>query len=315
MARSVVNTVHTLSVFQTTISAVSTEIKGIQDSSVDPQVERLLAYAAGDHRPSYVSLSQVQPILSFSTIDLKAALDLIDHLDGLGISGGTDVANMYFVKKAQVGARTSGANHQRFQSKLALIYLEEITATQNAYAEARFRVVTVYDGTNEALIPAGSISLPASINNLTQLFKLGKWDINGTNVDGVLSMTYRTGIDVVAKFAGGDHRPTFAGIARRAPSIELRTSEVPSYATFGISGTKGTGATTGYLYAVDEVGIVQTDVTAAHIKFTLQTNHHRIDMGPLSARNNDDGEGQITITPIFDGTNKEVIINTASAVT
>jgi hypothetical protein len=247
--------------------------------------------------------------------DLANALGLIDHQDGLGITGGTDTFELFAVKKTVVGTRVGGSNHFKFSSKQCFIYLQEISAEQGQHATARFGVCTVYDGTNEPLIVTTGVALPASISALTQFFKLGKVLLNAINVDGVTGITYRTGAVPEITFAGGDHRPTFCNLTRVAPLLQIRTLEVPHYSDYGITGTAGSGVATWYLYKLLKNSTVTVDGTAEHLKFTTQAAFSRIHMGPLRGVNNENLGGEIVLTPVYDGTNKPFTANLASAVT
>jgi hypothetical protein len=198
------------------------------------------------------------------------------------------------------------------------VYLEEITANENADAIARFRVVTAYDTTNECLIISTGVALPASINPLTQKFKLGKVLLNATNLPGVTGLTYRTGCEVGVTHGGGDHRPTFINVTKVAPEIEIRLKELPAASTFYGSGSytvAGSGVCTFYLSKRLKNAVVATDVTAEHIKLTTTAAFSKITVGRISATNNEDATLAINVRPVFDGTNKPVVVNPAVAIT
>lgn len=311
--RSTVSTIHTHGVFQTVIAATPTIILGVEQVGMDPKVKDMIGYAGGDYRPSFSTVDEIAPLFTFTCSDLVNSLTLIDHQDGKGISGGTDTAELYFAKETQVGTRAGGANNMEFSSKLALIYLEEISASQGQHATANFSVVTVYDTTNEPMIVTTGATLPTNAP-LTQFFKLGKSLINAVNVPGIVGFSYHPNIEVEVIHAGGDHRPTFASIKRGNPKIQLRTLEVPSYNTYGITGTVGSGICTSYLYKYLKNSTVALDATAEHIKITTTAAFSRIHMGALSARNDEKAEGEIVITAVYDGTNKPFVFNLASAV-
>jgi hypothetical protein len=313
--RSVVNTIHTDGVVVYTIAAAPTKLLGIEEVGVDPNVSGILNYAAGDYLPSYTAVNQIEPICDYTLTDLANALTLINHMTGLGITGGTDMFEMYFTRKKRVGTREIGALHMKFSSKECLTYLEEITAVQGQDARARFRVCTIYDGTNEPLLITTTVSLPTPIAPLIQKYKLGKVLLNAVNVDGVTGVTYRTGTQAAVVFAGGDHRPTFVAIDRVEPVLEIRTVEVPHYSDYGITGTAGTGICTFYLYKRLKNSTVELDATAVHIKGTTTANFSRINMGRLTARNNENAEGVIQLHPVADGTNLPLVLSLTSAIT
>lgn len=314
MARSVVNTIHTDGVVQYTISATPTKLLGIEEVGVDPNVSGILNYAAGDYLPSFTAVNQIEPVCDYTLTDISNALTIINHMSGLAITGGTDLFEMFFTKKKKLGTREVGANHFKFHSLNCLTYLEEINAVQGQDARARFRVCTIYDGTNEPLLITTAVSLPSAISPLTQKYKLGKVLLNAVNVDGVTGITYRTGIQPGVVFAGGDHRPTFAAIDRVEPVLEIRTLEVPHYSDYGITGVAGTGICTFYLYKRLKNTTVELDATAVHIKGTTTANFSRINMGRLTARTNENAEGVIMLHPVTDGTNLPVVLSFTSAV-
>ena len=326
MARSLVSTLHTNSVVQTSIGAGPTlyPILGIEDYHVDPKIQDEVNRSGGDHRPSHIFMESYAPEVTWSCSDLANALAHIDHLDGKGVglaAGGLagDFISFYFVKKqhsptVSLPARLAGSVHTQAKSFTSYTFLEEITAQQGSHAVARFRTVTAWDATNEPIIFAGSSALPSGISNLTEMFKLGKWDIQGSNIDGVIGMTYRTGITVDVTFAGGDHRPSFISQKTREPVIELTTTELPLFTTLTPAGAKGTTAVAGYLYKTDETGNVTADATATHLKFTCSANSYRNSPGAITVRQNENLTWTVMIKPMHDGSLKEVVLSTASAV-
>lgn len=318
MARSVVSTLHTHSVVSKTVSNSTSSVLGVEDYNVDPQIQTIINHAGGDHRPSYVAAISYSPVVNWSCSDIGNAVTLFggtNGLDGQSITGGTDTLDFYFAKKQKEGTRASGSNHTRARMFDSFTILEEITGNQNAHATARFRSVGIYDATNEPLIFAGSVALPSSISNLTTKFKMGQVQVNGSTVDGITSITVRTGIDLDVLFAGGDHRPSWVGMRQRVPIIEFTTLELPYFTTITPVGAKGTTAFAVYFYKIDEFGNVVADVTAEHIKISGQANQYRVNVGSISVRNNDNASFTTTLYPMHDGTNYEWTFSSTSAVT
>ena len=318
MARSNVGTLHTHSVVTKTISATPTSVLGVEDYALDPQIQNIINHAGGDHRPSYVAGISYSPIVTWSCSDLATAMNGFggtNALDGLSITGATDTLDFYFAKKAKEGTRATGSNHIRARMFDSYTYLEEITGGPGANATARFRSIGIYDGTNEPLIMGTAVALPSSISNLTEKFKAGQVNVNGSNVDGVTNITVRTGIETDILFAGGDHSPTWVGQRQRRPTIEFTTLELPFFATIGPSGAKGTTAFTVYFYKIDERGLVVADGTAEHIKFSGQANQYRVEVGAINVRNNDNVSFTTTLYPLHDGTNAEWTYTSTSTVT
>jgi hypothetical protein len=257
----------------------------------------------------------ISPIIAWSCSDVATALTAINHLTGLTTTGGTDTLDFMFTKKQLLATRASSTNHTRARTLDALTVLEEISATQGEHAVARFRTTCIYDGTNEPLIFAGSIALAANTSNLVQKYKLGQVQVNGSAVDGITGWTYRPNIEVETVMAGGSHRPSFAAVRQRQPTLEYTTLEIPHMTSLTPDGAKGTTAFAFYLQKMDEYGDVVAANTAEHVKLTCQANHYRLDPGAITVRNNDNATFTVTVRPMHDGTNDEVSVNTASAIT
>ena len=66
--RSTVKTIHTLSVVQASMGAgpTLTNILGVEEVGVDPQVTGILNYGAGDYRPSFSAVNQIQPMFDWT---------------------------------------------------------------------------------------------------------------------------------------------------------------------------------------------------------------------------------------------------------
>ena len=100
----------------------------------------------------------------------------------------------------------------------------------------------------------------------------------------------------------------------RKPKITIKTTDVISLSTFGLSGVAQGGTDSViYLRKVAEGGARVQDGTAEHISFTVDEG--MITVTGIDANDGEVANSTIEITPTFDGKNDILAIGTAVAIT
>ena len=291
-------------------------LDGVTDVGVNPEVAQRILYGAGQHLATHVHVHAVTPMINFTTTDLATALTNIDPDTGMAIdSGGSafDLLTMLFTKKQNLGTRGGDSAHFSVTVNLALVVLRSVTLEQGGVAKAQIEIHVIYDGTNDPFVYAQTVTLP-HVPSIDEAFTLGPFNINGSLVDAFDRVTINYGNRVNAVFAGGALYPEHVNIDEHGPTIELYTKDVGVLDDYGLLGT-AISASDVVFYAkkyANESNYVANG-TAEHIKFTLDKGI--VVPASASGMNNVDAEAQLVITPIYDGTNDPIVMDTASAIT
>ena len=297
-----------------TVGAGDVFIDQITDFNVDTAINEILEGADGMVDPTFVAVQSQSPKVGFTSTKLATALAKCG-ISGLAISADADEdgAEFWFQKVAEGGTRTSGSNHLKMTMKKGLLVPRSLSAPNDGIANLTFEALAVYDLTNDPIVIATSQSLEGT-PVVDELFTCGPVEINGVALAGIQEITIDFGITELIEGADGQVWPTFVGIMTRRPVITIRTLDVLSLNTFGLSG-KAQGATDSkiYLRKIAEGGTRVADATEEHISFAIDEG--RIMVNTISGGHDAPQMSEVKITPSYDGSNDIMVINTATAIT
>ncbi|HEX8914418.1 MAG TPA: hypothetical protein VF796_18870 [Humisphaera sp.] len=283
-------------------------INQVQGYEPDPGFELLVHTGDGQTDMAFAAIMQQSPRVGFSTTAVARAL-AVSALSGASLSAGMDI---WFQRVAHGGTRTGGSTSLKLSSAKGLLVPMFVEAAQGGPATIHYTaVITSADGTTIPFTATASQALP-SFALADEVFTVGPASLNGTAVEGVQSVRVDLGFQVLTKAGDGHAYPTFAGIARRQPTISIRTLDVSALASGNFSAAQTATDSVVYLRKLAKNGTRVGDATAQHVKFT-------VDDGIFVTRpfGGQDGQEQMTeilIQPTWDGTNDVVAINTASAI-
>jgi len=301
-----------------TTAGVDVFIKQVQDFAVDTAIQNALRSADGDVDPTYVTVMNQSPRISFTTTYLATTLAVSSDAfmtAGLKIDsdGDDDGSEFWFRKCTEGGTRETGASHIKLTVNEGLLLPRTITATQGQPATLALDTIITYDGSNDPIVLATSSSLEGT-TGVSELYTLGKVTINGTDVDGVQSWVWDAGIREMVRGADGDVWPTYACIMDRMPTLTVTTPDVSLINTYGISGTAVSASDViFYLRHCTEGGTRVADATETHIKFTLDEGI--IQTQTINGSHPGELLAQLIITPTYDGSNSIVVVDTTAAIT
>ena len=289
---------------QYTLSAVkndATLIKGIQNHSINPGLAQLISSGSGAVDPTFVSVGQIQPELTFDTLVIKTALA------GLGGISGEALANytFFFQKMLDGGLRGGAASHIKVVAAAGIIVPTQIRAAQGGEATIGYRVVPKSaDGSASPLAFTGSQSLVGGQDQVDEVYTMGPVEINGAALDGVEDWLLDFGINLNIITADGHIYPTFVGVMNRTLSITIRTFDIEKFQSWGLGGTAQTGTdSTVKLLDQTEGGVRGT----SPITFAIDAGMAHVDSidGPQGQRIG----SSVKITPISDGVSDIIVVS------
>lgn len=288
----------------------ATTLTGVRRKSVDPAIQIALEMMGGATQPSFGGLLQQDPGISFGITDIARMLT-VTGVGTLDIPGSVASVVSYWANMENKKTVTAGAAHDRERILAGMIVPMRINARQGQFAEMDVSVLPIYDGTNNPIIFDTAQSLPTGV--VSQAFTLGPVSVNGTAVNGGLSMVIDFGFSIERIAGDGDTWPTFVCTYANAPRIELATPNRALLNQLGLSGGNITADVVAYLRGMERNKKAYANASAQHIKFTAVDGvaHPGVGSAEVARR----GEFAATIVTTTDGTNAALQLALASMIT
>lgn len=253
------------------------------------------AMTSGGATVSQQSGIRGEEVTTVSSADLAALVALNTSTFcsvGLYLTG--DTITVPLKERSLGGQFASGSNHPALSGSDCLIIPTEFSATQDAEAGASctFDIHWISsDGvTREA---AGSTGNALASQAFNAEFALGKADVNGSDVSGVVGIAVRPGITLTKSSTNGGIYPTHISIQQVEPVVEITVNDIDTAVALA-GGFTTTTAMNVYFRKRADGGTYVADITAQHIKFTFAAGIHNL--GSLSANENADGTATIRVT-------------------
>ncbi len=284
--------VHTLA----PVVHASNQIHQITRLALSPGVERLLAGGNGQVNPGFVGIAGLQPELSFTTTALKVALAALGDIDGVPVAGSN--LDFYFQKVLAGGKRAGATSHIKGTVVAGIIVPTTITIPQGQPATIDYRCVMISaDGDAAPMAWATAQSLPTE-TPASEIYVLGGASLNGTDIDGVDTVTINLGIGLWVDGGSGKPYKTHVGISQQQPTIMISGRSIDPIATWDLDGqAQDASDSVITASALVEGGMVSG---AADVTFTVDDGLMHYD--DVSGSDGERLGGQITLVPTYDGT-------------
>jgi len=242
----------------------SSFISQITSAAPAPGIQTMVAMAAGFPEPLFVGNMRQAPEVSFESGQIKTILDLTG-ISIADLSGAN--TDLLYKKVDNLGSRVADATaeHIRLRMANAVLGCGSIRAGHDSPASAGCLLVNPYDGSNEPIVPAGSIALSGTPTS-AEHFVCGPVYINGSQLVGVQSVSIDFGRQWMRTGGDGELYNTFAAEMSISPTITIDTTTLPAWTTLGLNGTAITSLSV-YLRRIATTGRVANG-TASHIKFS-----------------------------------------------
>jgi len=294
----------------------ATMLGGITALNIDPGIQVRNDATGGEVFSQFQSINAIQPVATFTSKAIKAALDLSGLL-GLDISTLGAGLNMFAYKHASAGTRAGETSHRKYNVVEGLVFPRRLVAAGRGDADLNYEARITQDGSaNDPIIVTKDVTLPQAESD-DQRFALGPVTIESVLLTHLRSFELAFGLTVETEGDGSSIYDTFASIATIQPVITLRGIDLEWLDSANIPwlGKVATHTNTAiYLRRRASGGSFVADEQEQHIKITaagLAT------IGPCfdAAGATMGGEVSLTMPCKYDGTNNPVIINTASTIT
>ncbi len=278
----------------------STLFKGIQSSQISPNMQQIIAASSGAIDPTFVAVGRLQPQISFTALTIKTILN------ACGISGAAMASDKaFFQKMTDDGGRAGAISHMQITMANGLIIPTSIQASALPAPATISCLATPRsaDGSASPLAIVVNASLEVGQDADTEVYVLGAVTINGTELEGVDDWSLDFGIALDITFGSGHVYPTYLGIMARNPRFTIRTFDLAKFQSW---------AETGIAQSDTDSTVVLQDQLASGVRgsspITFSIDAGMAHFETVGADQGNKGVGQVTITPVSDGTNAIIAI-------
>lgn len=289
-------------------------IDQITNYNISTGLREIVEAADGSVDATFAAVMGADPVLTFTTSDLKALLDLATG-DGLHITSDEvddPGVTLWLQALDEGGTRKSGANHIKVVIGNGILVPRIISATHDGGpATATFDVLPISsDGSTTPVAVTGSVALEGT-PTVSALWTLGTCKVRNSDLPAV-DLTIDYGIDARREGADGLPYATYSYIMSRRPTITFTSPNVGAFATYGIAGLAVSATTVVYFRKMSEGGTRVAVATEEHISCTVA-------QGDISIRTISGAHGQrlgaaMQITPTYNDSNAVIAWDTTAAI-
>lgn len=204
----------------------------VRNVSAPPGIEKMLGYAGGAVDPQVIAEAFRDPKVNITSGDIGTILAAVSPVSGLNCTGSSIIQ---FQQRSSGGTFAGAGNHGLLTAPLGFLYIEEISAQQDAKEGATVRLVFVplRSGSNMPLVPSAGQSLTGSVA-INGLYRLSKVVYEGSVIGGVQSVRFRSGITAPGKRESGNVAADVCSIVRREPMFEVKGTNFSKIASVGL---------------------------------------------------------------------------------
>lgn len=268
----------------------------------NPALGQIVEANSGDVDPTYMAVMTAAPVLGIMTRAMSV-------LSSFGIAG-AQITTMDAWLQQLVKHGTRNATSKKLTIATGICVPRTLTVAQGQPAELALEAIALSSDGTTAPVAAGTGTMAA--NPTPVLHTLGPVSLNGQAYD-VISMTIDFGIGLLVEASEGNVYPDYATIIARTPSISVVGKDVDLRTAVGFDGlAQGATDSLFHLRKLDQNGKRVANNVAEHIKFTIDDG--MISAQAINAPHGERALTEITIVPVYDGTNAIMVIDTASVI-
>lgn len=269
---------------------------------------------SGEVYSRHIAIVNRRPGATFSTLAIATGLTQLP-VAGLNVASLVAGLKLYAQKHQEGGTRATGSTHRKFTGVKGIAVPRRLECEYMGDAKLDAEYLATYDGTNDPIVEADTIALPAGITD-AERFTIGKMTVGGILLTHVKRISVDFGITVELEAADNDIFPRFASIMLYKPRITLGGIDLEWLKAANIprAGIVCTAANT-LLHLqkrTQDVASLVAAGTAEHVKLTCVGIAHIEES--MNASGQSGAEASLVIETKHDGTNAPLAVNTASTI-
>lgn len=213
-------------------------ISGITASSIAANSVVKFEPSSGSLYATVAYLENVSPVGSFTTLNLKRAIEVIG-LTAKCITNDTNPGiHQYFQLQGCEGPE-AGAVHRRYTTGKGVLYPRSLSVDHRGDAEMVYELATVYDGQNDPVAVTENVALPA-VTDDDDRYTMSQFDIAGItfDTDHAADPQYDSETEVIGKRSINiDFQPTVSSAGADSElydSVQSITSVLPLITVTGV---------------------------------------------------------------------------------
>jgi len=238
----------------------------LDDHAVEFNFEEFALRQGAEATPTMVGAMAQRPDLAGRTAQIA---DVIGAMTVEDICADFSAGDVLTVWRPGVsgGIRHATADYRVTLDNNAFAYWTGFEAEQRGMASLSYRVVPIFDGTNDPFTLTG-VGTNAVTTGFAGGYTLGPISLNGSTVGGVLGVNWTNNVQTEEVDADGQPFLTYAGIQTYAPGFTFRSTDLTLLDTYG-----GRGATLTawklYLRQLQACDLAYGDAETEHVLFAF----------------------------------------------
>lgn len=302
--------------------AAPVTLGGIGSQRVNTNTDVVGDALSGEVYNRWASIRSQKPVFDFMTKAILTGLANVPltGLDIVTVLTGTDKLSLFGQKVAEGGTRDAGAVHRLMKGSKGLVVLGSLSCQHQQDAELTLTTILTYDGTNDPIVVADNVSLPAGIVD-TERFSLGPIFLNAIAVTGHRSVNVNFGVQAVSEGSESEIWDRFAYIREIMAEITIAGVDVSLLAAakiplIGVLLTQpnppANTNTRIFFRKRASGGTFVADGTAVHVR--LNAAGLAYVETPFDGSGNAPGTATVRIKCHFDGLQPPIAVSTAVAI-
>lgn len=245
------------------------EITHLTDIGPDRGYQIVTETQAGSPVPCFVGVGSTDPVMPFTTRQLKSVMDTltVDYLVR-DLSAGTVTLWYQAGKPMEIRELPTTSKHIAAQLVTsAMMFWNTIRVQQGSVAEIDVSLVTAKRGVSDPMLWLGSQQLP-SRDGCQRVYGMGPVYLNSTLLEGVTGWTMTSNAQTEPVISDGETSNSYQGIRSYHPQVQLQSTNLAEIAATSFGGDAFNTLEL-YLRRMTSTNIFDDKSNPTHIKITI----------------------------------------------
>ena len=213
---------------------------GLTTSSVSANAQVNQDYTDGNPHPTRTTIQNFAEELSFSTLNVDTALQVIGALSQC-IDVGSSIV-LYYARFTECNSGPApGSVHRSITitqagNSAGLIHAGSLTCDHRGDAQFSLMIKPKSDGINSPIVINQNIALPALVFDNRNRYTIGPVELDGNTIDGLKNVSLEFGIELDRESADSSIRDEFIGLKQTAAKITMSGINPEWWDTLGVNG-------------------------------------------------------------------------------